>query len=152
VPLLRNVHLATDDGMDTLRFGRIVEADGAEEVAVVRHGDGGHFLFGDHLHQLIDFAGAVEQGIVGVVVEVNEWSFGHRKTAIQLSGETTTILTSGAQCAHMSIQLQHAVVGPEEDASLRFGNGLTWFGLVRGLPLHGVFEVCNNSRWWYSRW
>ena len=73
--------------MDALGFGGVVEADRTEEVAVIRHGDGGHFLFGDDIHELIDFAGAVEQGIVGVVVEVNEWSFGHRKTAIQFVGE-----------------------------------------------------------------
>jgi hypothetical protein len=92
VPLLRNVHFAPDDGMDTLRFGGVVEADRAEEIAVIRHGNGGHFLLGYDLHQLIDFARPIEQRIVGVVMEVNEWSFGHRKTAAQLSGETTTIL------------------------------------------------------------
>jgi hypothetical protein len=41
-----------------------------------------------------------------VVVEVNEWSFGHRRRsaglgqpAARLSGETTTILTGEAGCA-----------------------------------------------------
>src|SRR5580698_5213434 len=92
VALLGNVHLAADNGMDALRFGRVVKADRAEEIAVIRHGDGGHFLLGYDLHQMIDFARPIEQRIVGVVVEVYEWSFGHRKTAVQLSGETTTIL------------------------------------------------------------
>ena len=46
---------------------------------MIGHGDGGHFLLGDDVHELVDFAGAVEQGIVGVAVEVNEWSFGHRQ-------------------------------------------------------------------------
>jgi hypothetical protein len=95
VSLLGNVHFATDDGLNPLGFGGVVETDGAEEVAVIGHGDGGHFLLGDDLHELIDFARAVEQRIVGVVVEVNEGSLGHRDTAIQLSGETTTILTNG---------------------------------------------------------
>jgi hypothetical protein len=39
---------------------------------VIRYAHGGHFLFGDDIHQSIDFAGAVEQGILGVVMEVNE--------------------------------------------------------------------------------
>ena len=75
--LLRDVDFAADDGMDALGFGRVVELDGAEEIAVVGHGDGGHFLLGDDVHELVDFAGAVEQGIVGVVVEMNEWIFSH---------------------------------------------------------------------------
>ena len=32
---------------------------------MICHGDGGHFLFGDDLHQLLDFAGAIERLIVG---------------------------------------------------------------------------------------
>jgi hypothetical protein len=44
---------------------------------VVRHGDRGHILLRDDIHQLVDFAGAVEQGIVGVVVKMNEWSLSH---------------------------------------------------------------------------
>ncbi len=64
-------------------FGGVVELHGAEQVAVIRHGDGGHFLLGDDLHELVDFAGAVEQRIVGVVVEVYEWSFGQRATCLR---------------------------------------------------------------------
>ena len=79
VPLLRNIHFAADNGMDPLRFGGVVEADRAKEVAVIRHSNGGHFLLGDDLHELVDFARAIEQRIVGVVVEVNERNFGHRK-------------------------------------------------------------------------
>ena len=66
--------------MDAVGFGGVVELDGAEEIAVIGHADGGHLLFGADLHELVDFAGAVEQGIVGVVVEVDEWGFGHRRT------------------------------------------------------------------------
>src|SRR5579863_6128205 len=90
--LLGNVHLATDDRMNPLRLRGVVEADRAEEVAMIGHGDSGHFLLCDDFHELIDFARAVEQRIIGVVVEVNEGGLGHRETAIQLSGETTTIL------------------------------------------------------------
>ena len=86
VPLLRNVDFAADDGMDALALWRRCRTDRAEEIAVIGHGDGGHFLLGDHLHELIDFAGAVEQRVVGVVVEVNEWSFGHRKNCGSVVG------------------------------------------------------------------
>ena len=72
-----DVDFAADDGVDAGVFGGVVEGDGAEEVAVVGHADGGHFLFGADLHELVDFAGAVEEGVVGVVVKVNEGCFGH---------------------------------------------------------------------------
>ncbi len=64
-------------GLNALRFGGVVEADRAEEIAVIGHRDGGHFLLGDDVHQLVDFAGAVEKRVVGVVMKVNEWSLGH---------------------------------------------------------------------------
>ena len=77
VALLRDVDFAADDRMDALGFGRVVELHRAEEVAVVGHGHGGHFLLGDDVHQLADFAGAVEEGIIGVAVQMNEGLFRH---------------------------------------------------------------------------
>jgi hypothetical protein len=59
-------------GWTPFGFGGVVELDRAEEIAVIGHGDGGHFLLGDDVHELVDFAGAVEQGIVGVVVQMDE--------------------------------------------------------------------------------
>ena len=38
--------------MDALVLGVVVELDRAEEVAVIGHGDGGHFLLDDEIHQL----------------------------------------------------------------------------------------------------
>ncbi len=75
--LLRDVDLAADDRVDALGFGRVVELHRAEEVAVVGHGDGGHLLLDHEVHQLGDFAGAVEQGVVGVAVQVDEGGVGH---------------------------------------------------------------------------
>jgi hypothetical protein len=72
-----DVDFAADDGMDAGGFVGVVEGDCAEEVAVVGHADGGHVLFGADLHELVDFAGSVEEGVVSVVVEVNEGCFGH---------------------------------------------------------------------------
>ena len=53
-------------------LGRVVELHRAEQIAVIGHGDGGHLLLDHDLHQLVDFAGAVEQGIVGVAMQVDE--------------------------------------------------------------------------------
>ena len=68
-------------------FGGVVELDRAEEVAVVGHGDGGHLLFGDDIHQLADLAGAVEEGVVGVAVEVDEGFVGHPELQALVLGE-----------------------------------------------------------------
>jgi hypothetical protein len=63
--------------MNAFGFRGVVELHGPEQIAVVGHPDGRHFLFSADLHQLIDFAGAIEQGIVGVVVKVNERGLSH---------------------------------------------------------------------------
>ena len=72
-----DVDFAADDGVDAGGFGGVIETDGAEEVAMVGHADGGHVLLGADLHELVDFAGSVEKGVVGVVVEVDEGGLGH---------------------------------------------------------------------------
>jgi len=36
--------------VDAGGFGGVIEGDGAEEVAMVGHADGGHVLFGADLH------------------------------------------------------------------------------------------------------
>ena len=48
VPLLRDVDLAADDGMDALVLGGVVELNRAEQVAVVGHGHGRHALLLGH--------------------------------------------------------------------------------------------------------
>ncbi len=70
--LLGDVDFAADHGVDAVFLGLVIELDGAEEVAVIGHGDGGHFLLGHHLHKLRDLAGSVEQRVVGVAVKMNE--------------------------------------------------------------------------------
>jgi len=77
LPLLRDIHLAADHGVDALLLGRVVELDRAEQVAVVGHGDGGHFLLGDGVHELGDLACAVEQRVIGVAVQMYEGRIGH---------------------------------------------------------------------------
>jgi hypothetical protein len=70
--LLRDVDLATDHRMHSLLLRFVVELDRAEEVAVVRHGDGGHLLLDHQVHQLADLAGAIKQRVVGVAMQVDE--------------------------------------------------------------------------------
>ena len=75
---LGDVHFAADDGVDVFGFGGVVELDGSEEVAVVGHGDGGHFQVGGDVHHLGDFAGSIEEGVIGVAVEMDEGRVSHR--------------------------------------------------------------------------
>ena len=77
MPLLGDVYLATENGVDALGIGCVVKLHGPEQVAVVGHGDGGHFLLFDHVHELLDFAGSVQQGVISVAVQVNEGNIRH---------------------------------------------------------------------------
>ena len=71
-------------GMHARGLGGVIELDRAEEIAVIGHGDGGHLLLDHDLHQLVDIAGAVEQRIIGVAVQVDE---GHRCVKAPSPGE-----------------------------------------------------------------
>ena len=75
VALLGDIDLAADDGVNAFRLGGVIELDGAEQVAVIGHGDRGHLLLGDRA-SAVDIAGPVEQGVVGVAVKVNEMTLG----------------------------------------------------------------------------
>jgi hypothetical protein len=50
----------------------IHEVHGAEDVAVVGHGHGRHPQFFDSLAEFLDVTGAVEHGVVGMQVQVDE--------------------------------------------------------------------------------
>ena len=77
VALLRDVDFAADDGVDTLGVGLVIEFDRAEQIAVICHGDRGHFLFRHNLHQLLNFAGTVEEGVIGMTMKMNERCLSH---------------------------------------------------------------------------
>src|ERR1035437_3049986 len=77
VALLRNVDLAADDRAHAFALGGVVELDGAEQVAVVGHGDGGHLLLDDRIHELADFTSSIEEGVIGVAVQMDERVFRH---------------------------------------------------------------------------
>ena len=74
---LRNVDFTADDGPDALLFCFGIEFDRAEQVAVIGHGDGRHFLLSHHVHQLPNLAGAIEERVVGVAMEVYEGDVRH---------------------------------------------------------------------------
>jgi hypothetical protein len=71
-----DVEFATDYWLDARSFGGVDEVDRAEDVSVVGHGHGGHAHFLDAVAELFYVAGAVEHGVVGMQVEMDE--LGHR--------------------------------------------------------------------------
>jgi len=71
-----NIELASQNGLDPFRLGSLKKMHCAVDVAVV--GDG-HGLLSDAVdvgHQLFDIAGAIEEGVVGVQVQVGKFSHG----------------------------------------------------------------------------
>jgi hypothetical protein len=75
VVFLADVELASDDGLDPDFVGGIDEMHRAKDIAMVGHGHGRHAEFFDAMDQLLDVASAIEQRVVAVQVQVDE--FGH---------------------------------------------------------------------------
>ena len=67
-----NIDLAADDGLHPRRLGGLVEGDGPVHDPVVRDGDGLLAQLLEALHQPFDAAGAVQQAVFTVYVQVNE--------------------------------------------------------------------------------
>ena len=82
--LLADVELAAQDRLHARFFGGIDELDRAEDVAVVGHGDRGHVEFFDALDQAFDVASAIEHGVVGMQMKMNELGLGHQELGPQL--------------------------------------------------------------------
>ncbi len=72
-----DVGFQADDRLDAGGFGLSEEFDGPVEVAVVGDRQRGHAEVLDPLDQLGNLAGAVEQAVVGVAVQVNEGPLAH---------------------------------------------------------------------------
>jgi hypothetical protein len=75
------VRLVADDRVDAALLALGVELDRPVQVAVVGDGAGGHAQLLGLLDQLGDAVEAVQQGVVGVQVEVGELAVGHRRPA-----------------------------------------------------------------------
>ena len=70
--LLADVQLAAQDRLHSGGLRGVGKFHRAEDVAVVRHGDGGHVEFLNAIDELADFAGAVEHGKIRVQMEMNK--------------------------------------------------------------------------------
>src|ERR1700687_1282286 len=72
VVFLANVKFAADDGFDSRAPGGIHKVHRTENIAVISHGHGRHAEF---LHPLTEFfhvPSAVEHGLIGVEMQVDE--------------------------------------------------------------------------------
>ena len=67
-----DVDLTADDRLDPRVLAGFVEVDGAVHDAVVREADRGHLELRGAAHHRLDAAGAIEQRVLGVIVEVDE--------------------------------------------------------------------------------
>ena len=73
----RDVDLATDDRLDAARGGVMVELLGREQIAMIGDGYGRHAAARRFAHQFLNVAGAVEQAVVRVQMQVNEARSAH---------------------------------------------------------------------------
>ncbi len=76
VVFFADVEFAADDGLHARMFGGVDEVDRAKDVAVVGHGHGGHAQLFHTLAKFFDVTSAVEHGVVGVQVQVDELRHG----------------------------------------------------------------------------
>ena len=68
----RHVNLAADDRRDALLPRGLIKINGAVEHAVVGDGDGGEFQRVSLVHQPVEPARSIEQGILGVEVQMDK--------------------------------------------------------------------------------
>ena len=68
----RLVDLGPDDGRDALLAALLVEGKGAEHVAVIGQGEGGHAEALRLGHERVDGGGAVEEGEIGMAMQMRE--------------------------------------------------------------------------------
>ena len=70
--LFADVQLAADDRLDAGVLRGIEEMDCAEDVAVIGHGNGGHVQGLGAFAELGGVASAIEHGVVGMQMKMNE--------------------------------------------------------------------------------
>ena len=76
VVLLADVQLAPEDRLDPLLLGRVRKMHRAIDIAVIGHRDRRLTQLFHAGHKFLDVAGAVEHGIVGMQVQMDEF-WGH---------------------------------------------------------------------------
>ena len=77
VVFLADVELASDDRLDSGFVRGVYEMHGAENIAVIGHGDRGHAEFFDAIDKFLDVASAVEHGVIAMKMQVNELILAH---------------------------------------------------------------------------
>src|SRR5215467_9344496 len=87
IVFLADVEFATDDRLHTLLVGGVHEVNGAKDVAVIRHSNSRHPKLFHVLTKFFNVAGAIQQGIVGVQVQVDELGHGSIGSLNQRSAE-----------------------------------------------------------------
>ena len=95
----RDVGFIPEDRLDAGRDRRLVELDRAEQVAVVRDGDGPGALAGGGLDEVADPARAVQEAVLRVNVEMNERWTSHRPASLPCVC-TGAMLTAGPACVN----------------------------------------------------
>ena len=73
----RDINLAADDRFDALLPRRLVKINRAVKDAVIGDGQGGELQFARLLHQPVQAAGAIEQRILGVQMQMNKIGVRH---------------------------------------------------------------------------
>ena len=76
IVLFAYVKFTSDDRFDTMLVGGIHEVHGTKNVAVVRHGYGGHAELTYMFTEFFDVTSAIQKGIVGVQMQVDELGHG----------------------------------------------------------------------------
>ncbi len=71
------------------------EVDCAKNVAVVGHGHGGHAQLFHTLAEFFDVTGAVEHGVVGVQVQVDELGHGVCVISLPQEGQRKEVVSVG---------------------------------------------------------
>jgi hypothetical protein len=58
--------------------------NGTEDISVIGHGHGGHAECFDALTKFFDVASAIEKGVIGMEVQVNELGLGARSHFLEV--------------------------------------------------------------------
>lgn len=67
-----HIGFTSDNGLHVMGFGFLIKINGAKEIAMIGHGDGGHAEILHLLEQGCELVGPVEQAILGVKMKMNE--------------------------------------------------------------------------------
>ena len=67
-----HIGFTPDNRLDIMSFGFLIKINGAKEIAMVSHGDGGHTEILHLLEQGCELVGPVEEAILGVKMKMNE--------------------------------------------------------------------------------